>query len=268
MRTRLGICIMGALFVLASAEAQEAPKFDVTSVKPNRLAPRQTRPEFECSPNGRFVSFGQGLRRALLWAYDIQAYQFAGLPDWVDSADARFDIEAKTEKSVSQDQCRLMVQALLADRFKLSVHREAKALPVYVLVVAKNGPKFKKATPNGPDAKITVNGSPVRVGIAPGTPSDQIKEIPKGWSMQQLAGFLSTPMFVGGRPIFERTGLEGLYEFNLDFSFSAPGAPPSDAPVAPDVFAALQDQLGLKLEDRKEDVQMLVIDHLERPDAN
>lgn len=266
MRTILAICIMATVCGLASAEAQDIPKFDVTSVKPNRLDPRQTRPEFGCSTNGKFVSRGQGLRPSLLWAYDIKPYQFAGLPEWVDSADARFDIEAKTENPVSQDQCRLMVQALLADRFKLSVHREPKALPVYVLVVAKNGPKFKKATPGGPDAKITVNGSPVRVGIPMGAPADQNKERLNGWSMQQLANFLSTPMFVGGRPIFERTGLDGLYEFNLDFSFSPPGVPlVSDAP---DVFAAVQDQLGLKLEDRKEEVQMLVIDHLERPDAN
>jgi len=257
---------MGVLAVLASAVAQDTPRFDVTSVKPNKLDPRQVRRDFGCSANGRFVSLGQGLRLALLWAYDIKAYQFAGLPDWVDSADARFDIEAKTEKPVGQDQCRLMVQALLADRFKLVAHREPKAIPVYALVVAKNGPKFKKSTPGGSDARITVNGSPVRVATAPGTPSDQIKEIPKGWSMQQLAAFLSNPMFVGARPILERTGLEGLYEFSLDFSFSPPGAPPLTD--APDVFAAVQDQLGLKLEDRKEDVQMLVIDHLERPDSN
>ena len=163
---------------LASAEAQDIPRFDVTSVKPNRLEPRQTRLEFGCSANGRFVSFGQGLRLALLWAYDIKPYQFAGLPAWVDSADARFDIEAKTEKPVSQDQCRVMVQALLADRFKLATHREAKALPVYALVVAKNGPKFKKATPGGPDAKITVNGSPVRVGVPVGAPPIRIKTAP------------------------------------------------------------------------------------------
>ncbi|HEY4360652.1 MAG TPA: TIGR03435 family protein [Bryobacteraceae bacterium] len=257
---------LGLLSAFAAlSSAQEAPRFDVTSVKLNKLDPRQRQLSFGCS-NGDFVSRGQGLRSTLLWAFEVKPYQFSGLPAWVDSSDAIYDIEGKSASPVTEDQCKLMVQALLADRFTLATHREAKEIPIYALVVAKGGPKFKLAS-GDQQTKVTVNGSPVRVAGPPAAAKDA-KAPSGGWSMQQLANFASNPLFLGppGRPVFERTRLEGSYQFSLDFSVAPPGrAPGGDAP---DLFAALEQQLGLKLEDRKESAQMLVFDHFERPDAN
>jgi uncharacterized protein (TIGR03435 family) len=190
----------------------------------------------------------------------------AGLPEWVDSAEARFDIEAETPAPLSEDRCRLMLQALLADRFRLAAHRESRTIPVYELVVAKHGPKFKQPASgdSGSRVSITVNGTPMRFGIPRGAPKDAASANSL-WSMQRLADFLSAPPFTGGRPIMDRTGLRGAYAFSLDFSTLSPGGPRGDAP---DAFEAVQDQLGLKLEDRKEPIEVLVIDHLERPDPN
>jgi uncharacterized protein (TIGR03435 family) len=253
----LGPVIISIVAILG--RAQDNPRFDVTSVKVNKLEPRQREYKFGCA-NGDFVSRGLNLRPTLVWAFDLKAYQFAGLPPWVDSADAIFDIEGKAGTSLTENQCKLMVQALLADRFKLVTHREPKEISIYALVIAKGGPKFKPAS-GDQQTKVTVNGTPARIAAQPGA-----TKAPGGWSMEQLINILSAPAFTGGRPIFDRTGLEGLYQFSLDFSQTGQGGQPLTD--APDLFTALEQQMGLRLEERKEPVQMLVFDHLESPDAN
>src|ERR1700730_4580471 len=114
MKTNLAVVLVMAI----PAAHGQAPAFDVTSVKFNKLAPRERHYEFGCSPGGRFASTGLGLRSALFWAFDMKLFQVMGVPSWVDLPDAVFDIEAKASGPVSEDQCRLMVQTLLADRFK------------------------------------------------------------------------------------------------------------------------------------------------------
>jgi uncharacterized protein (TIGR03435 family) len=143
-----------------------------------------------------------------------------------------------------------MVRALLADRFKLAAHRETREVPVYALVVARNGAKLKRATDqeNGPG--FTINGTPMQMFDRKLT----------GWSMQQLTQALGIANL--GRPILDRTGLEGIYRITLSFSQRNTDAEGTD------VTTALEEQLGLKLESRKEAVEMLVIDHLQRPDPN
>ena len=253
------IPVLALLAILG--QAQDLPRFDVTSVKVNKLDPRQRQVEFHCA-NGDFLSRGLNLRSTLVWTFDVKAYQFSGLPAWVDASDAIFDIQGKTGAAVSEEQCKLMVQSLLQDRFKLATHRESKQLPIYALVVAKGGPKFKPAT-GDQQAKITINGTPARIAGPPGAAKP-----PAGWTMQQLINILSVPAFTGGsgRPLFDETGLQGPFVFDLNFAMVGPnGQPLSDAP---DLFTALEQQLGLRLEDRKEPVQMLVFDHFEKPDAN
>src|ERR1700733_10419914 len=132
--------ILAGLIALCAAIASlgqtpAAPKFEVTSVRPYKPVAGQPRHlDFGCS-NGRFVSLAQNLRTAFFWAYNARPFQVSGLPKWIDANDAVFDIEAKAAGPVSEDQCKLMFQTLLADRFKLTLHREVKELAAYALVV-------------------------------------------------------------------------------------------------------------------------------------
>jgi uncharacterized protein (TIGR03435 family) len=137
-----------------------------------------------------------------------------------------------------------MLQNLLADRFQLKLHRESKDAPIYALVVAKNGPKLKESAP----------GAQGSIGMSQGNLSA------RGVPVAALADQLSGPVFQLGRPVIDRTGISGIYDFTLDWA--------SDD-SAPSVFTALQEQLGLKLEAQKGSVEVLVVDSMERkPSAN
>jgi len=260
--------LLAACSLAAALASAQPPSFEVASVKPHKYVPGERRVvEFGCAPNGRFVSLGQGLRTSLLWTFDIRnkPHLLAGLPSWVDTTDALFDIEAKAATNVSEQQCREMYQTLLADRFHLVYHREQREIPVYALVVAKSGPKMPQASDSDPSpesgVKLTVNGS--RVGAAPGASAQDTKP-PKGWTMETLATFINLGQ---DKPILDRTALAGLYKITLSYGVSfAPGVPTGTDD--PELSTALQEQLGLKLEERKEPFSVIVIDHLERPDAN
>jgi bla regulator protein blaR1 len=254
---------MKAMFLLLPA-AVFGQAFDVTSVKPdNHALDRSRRSELECSPGGRFVSRGNLLIRPIMFAWDVPGLQVSGMPGWaamVGVSDAYFEIEGRSEAPVTLDQCRLMVQALLADRFKLKVHHETKEISVYALVVGKNGPKMKEADPSKPGAGARMNGRPMR--IAPDG-----KETLLGWTTGYLADALTlTTQQLDGRRVVDRTGLKGVYEFNLQFDeFPNPAFGHHDQP---DVFVAVEEQLGLKLEQRKELFDIIVVDHMEKPSAN
>jgi uncharacterized protein (TIGR03435 family) len=246
------------------AASTRSPKneFDVTSVKPYPAGGQPGPSEVGCSPTGKFAAVRSPVLYSIRWAYNAGPYQnlnvvqqyAVGFPAWVASRQEAYDIEGRTETRVTEAQCRLMVQALLADRFKLSVHRETRALPVAALVVAKGGPKpkLKKVLDSDLDKTVLVNGTP-----AYGSGN--------GWSMDQLAEYLLR--FSPERMVVDRTGLEGQYRFSLEFAVIPPagGAPLN---VADEVAAALQDQLGLKIENRSESVEVVVVDHIEKPDGN
>lgn len=238
--------------------------FDVTSVKPDKHAvDRSRRTELECSPGGRFVSRGNLLIQPIMFAWNVPGAQVSGLPGWaamVGVSDAYFEIEGRSEAPVSLDQCRVMVQALLADRFKLKIHHETKTISVYALVVGKARPKLTDADPAKPGAGARLNGRPMR--IAPDG-----KETLLGWTTGYLADALTlTTQQVDGRRVVDRTGLTGVYEFNLQFDqFPNPAFGHHDQP---DVFIAVQEQLGLKLEERKEPFDIIVVDHMEKPTEN
>ena len=147
------------------------------------------------------------------------------------------------------------LQSLLAERFKLSLHRETREQPLYALVVGKSGTKFQRA--NG-------NFGGLRIGRTQLTGS--------GATLEMLTTALANQL---GRPVLDRTGLEGTFDFKLEWAAQAgasplPGGdalPPADA-NGPSIFTALQEQLGLKLESTKGSVEVLVIDHVERPSEN
>jgi uncharacterized protein (TIGR03435 family) len=153
-----------------------------------------------------------------------------------------------------------MVQQLLKDRYKMTAHRESRETSVYALVIAKNGPKLASADET-PGIHVVVNGNPM--GTVAGTPRDF--KGPSGWSMDRLADFLRIGV---DRPVINRTGIEGPYKINL--SFSSQSLPAANLPpeAGPEVMTALPDQLGLRLESVKAPIEMVLIDHIEKPDAN
>ena len=185
-----------------------------------------------------------------------------------------YDIQAKVEeadipayKALTNQQRGLMLQGLLADRFKMVAHTEVRELPIYALVVAKSGLKLKEADPantypsgiHGPDGKSTGAGM-MRMGPT----FIEGQAVPIG----QLLGLLTQNT---GRTVIDKTGLTGKYDISLKWTPEEPamfnGAPAPDSSYPP-LFTALQEQLGLKLESQKGPVPGVVIDHIERPAEN
>jgi uncharacterized protein (TIGR03435 family) len=183
-------------------------------------------------------------------AYGVHDSQISG-PEWLQSE--HFDILAKADTPVAEDQLKLMMQALLTDRFKLSFHRQSKELPAYAMTVAKSGAKLKESAPET---------KPFRENSAVGS-------VVRAMTMREWADFISGPMQT---PVVDMTGLKGGYDFSLDFTAYLPGGE-KVMNVAFDnangiMIAAMQGELGLKMESRKETVEVLVIDHVEMPSAN
>ena len=162
-------------------------------------------------------------------AYDVRAFQLLGSPDWLTSD--RFDIEAKPESIVAMSQCKLMLRALLAERFNLAVHTGTKPVTVYKLLVWKNGPRMHKISSDSPTGVKTFN-----------THTGEL--LTRGITMPQLAGMLSSLSELE-KPVVDATGLEGNYEFALAWN---PDEAVDDAATKPNLFTALEQQLGLKLE--------------------
>jgi uncharacterized protein (TIGR03435 family) len=177
-------------------------------------------------------------------AYGLKVYPLSRGPDAL-STD-RYDVIAKAPPDTSKERRMLMLQALLAERFKLVVHRETKELPIYALVAGKNGPKLRA---------VADDGSTAETGSGDG---HQIKA--HHASMKLLAATLQG--FIGDI-VVDATGLAGLFDFNLDFNVDE-----SMSSEGPTVFEAVQQQLGLKLEARKGPVEVVVFDHVEKPSVN
>lgn len=240
-----------AVFVAQSpAQPQDRQCFEVASLK---LHPGDITFSSDPSIRGRRVSAtASTLLDLITYAYGMRYDQVTSAPAW--AASDHYDLDAKAadgEGILTTSQSRLMVQALLADRFQLKVRRETREAPVYALVIGKNGPKLK-ATP--PDA---TGGWSVR-----GTAKGLHMEATKG-TMEQLARQLS---HTAGRPVVDKTGLAGYYVYTLDW-FPANLIAPADLD-APSMFDALQEQLGLKLESTRGPVERLVIDQAGKPSQN
>jgi uncharacterized protein (TIGR03435 family) len=189
------------------------------------------------------------LKFCITRAYRITDPQVLG-PGWLDSE--RYDIMAKTPVGAPDSQIPEMLQALLADRFKLAAHRERKELTVLALVAGKNGPKITKGEPSEHHGMTSGNGNASGESV----------------TMTRFAEFLSAPWVNLGLPVVDQTGLDGTYTFTLKWTPESSDRPErkaveaADAP--PPLFAALQEQLGLKLEKRKATLEVLVVDHAER----
>ncbi len=221
---------------------------------------------FNFTPGGGLTIQNGTLRGIIESAYDVRDFQITGGPGWIDSA--HYDIYAKTAADDPQmqaaapegriPQTRRRLQTLLAERFQLQIYRETKELPVFALVLGKNGSKLKEAG-EGPAS----GGQGIRAGCGAMTGTRT--------PMTVLALVLSRQL---GRPVQDRTGLTGKYDFQLQWTPDngpCPAPPDGGSPGSPDgpsLFAALQEQLGLKLEATRGPVEILVIDHIEKAAEN
>ncbi len=263
--TSLITLLLLAVASLAQAPAPSAPAasptFEVASVKLNKSG-RGSRTRF--APD-HFTATNMTVRRLIIMAYQIRDFQLSGRPSWIDSD--HYDIDAKAETdsrnafdfhTMTDDQRKAnaqpmysMIQALLADRFRLAVHTESREGTVYWLVISKNGPKIKELPPTSAPTVINAgNGELHAEGI-------------------KLADLLDALVEEVGHPVIDKTSLAGA--FNLDLKWS-PDHGRVDAPdqtdAGPSIFTALQEQLGLKLEPHKAPINVLVIDHAEKPTEN
>jgi uncharacterized protein (TIGR03435 family) len=258
------------------------PKFEVTSVKPNKSGNPLMITDLG-KLGGHFTATNYNLRRLIGLAYKLFPGQtqktLFGIPDWIDSE--HFDIEAETEGNPTVEQSRLMLQSLLADRFKLVVHHETRQLPVYTLALSKPGRTGPQLKPHLDDANCldTPGSSPpgpgeripsICGGFSISGQSGGLREAGSKISMDMLAATLSDLM---DRPVVNLTGLTGLFDVTYEAAFEFRGgqivpATASDPSGPPSIFTALQEQLGLKLESQTGAVDVLVIDHVERPSEN
>lgn len=245
------------------------PKFDLATIKPSD--PR-THLSVLFAPGGRLVITHATVRFLMKIAYDVGDDQIEGGPDWVHSR--RFDVEAKPdvpiggdprnmttdERRVFQEQVRLRLQSLLADRFQLKLRIQAKDLPVYALIVSKNGPKMQLSTSQSDQSGIKGGRGEVTATNA---------------GMDALAHFLGEQ---SGRPIVDMTGLKGKYDFQLQWTpdagqtlgvpDAASNSPASVDSIGTSLFTAVQEQLGLKLQSRKSAAEFLTVETATAPVAN
>jgi len=250
-------CGVGLIVLMSSAVCgQPAPPraFEVASIRPHE-GPLHTILGFSSSGT-RVMLEGYLPVYLVMEAYKLKIYQVSFAPSAPHPDDDYYDIVAKAEGdgAPTRDEFRPMLQKLLADRFNLKFHREMQEKPVYALVVGKNGPKFKESAPDATYSGYGgVNGR---------------NQYMKGSkvNMEWLAEMIPNIAFVD-RPVVDKTGLTGTYDLRLE---ATPEFRINNNPDPADIsaFSAIQDQLGLKLEPQEAMVEILVVDHIEKPSAN
>ena len=236
---------------------QESPAtFEVASVKPSEGLGGLTR----YLPNGGIRFTGVTMKSLVSIAYGVRPFQVIGGPGWIDTDGFEVDASPPIESGSPADPATLSreqrkvgerLRSLLADRFGLTVHSETREQPVYSLVVAKGGPKLKEPADKSQNFIRGGRGSIIGQSVV----------------LRLLVMNLSNQL---DRPVIDKTGLTGSYDFELKWTPDAgpDGPPPPSDTDAPSLFTALSDQLGLKLESAKGPVQVWVIDGVERPSLN
>jgi uncharacterized protein (TIGR03435 family) len=249
-------------------DANADPSFEVATIKPNESGA----PSLQgITMNGRnFRTRNSSLGDLIHFAYDVQTKQIVNAPEWMEKD--RYDIAAVLEEQgvPNAAQVKIMIRKLLADRFKLTFHHDKKELSAYLLTVAKDGQKLTPTQRPGPQPGI---------GFRPGTGGLTLMVM--NATMADFTGFLQ--VLVLDRPVVDETGLKGNFDFQCTFTpdesqFNGhPPMPPpqqtgtantSSAPSAPSLYDAFQQQLGLKLSAKKTSVDVIVIDHVEKPSEN
>ena len=242
------------------AWAQEPPTFEVASVKPSDS--RSIR-MFSGGPGtkdpGRISWSRATLHDVLYYAFDLKDGEQISGPEWLSTEP--YDITAKIPPGTTKVQFEAMLQVLLADRFKMVVHHVTRELAVYFLVVAKNGPKFRE-----PNSETDKEGFP---HLSPGRPGLSVNygmEARLAARHEPLAALAQSLRRDVGRMVIDKTGLDGTFDFTLEYSLRDSTADPGRVPA---LFDALPQQLGLRLMDGKAPFDVVVVDHAERmPTAN
>lgn len=305
-RRVLTLVAAACLLVLpTSAPAQATMDFDVASIKQNKSgfppAGEMPRSNFPLGPGnmyspngGTFSATNQPLWIYLMFAYKMTDHEVVSmrklLPAW--ALEEQYDIQARSDRhDATKDEMRLMMRSLLADRLKLAVHHSTEIVPVYNLVLArpgKPGPKLQPhpaadlscsqslnpAAPSTPPPPQTVPGGfPVICGGAASVPPSVPGRLAAGYRNVPLSLIALQMTLMGGldRPVIDQTGLTGNYDYVIEFT---PQPPPGVTPSpeldtsGPTFQQALESQVGLKLIPQRAPVDVLIIDHIERPSAN
>jgi uncharacterized protein (TIGR03435 family) len=221
------------------------PAFDVASVKPSPPATGDSiNINLGTSSHGVVTLTNTTLSECLRYAYDLVGEDQISGPEWMRDRSLRVDIVAQAPPDTANDQLLLMLQRLLAERFRLTLHREPRPVAHLELSIAKNGPKLAEAKEGAPPfAQSYGRGLLARRHLTTHT----------------LAVLLSRQL---RQIVIDKTGLTGFYDIQIEWT--PDGAPPDTVADHPDIFAALQQQLGLKLEAKKTPIDIVVVDHAEK----
>lgn len=302
LKLGIALIILAVVPVLSQSPAAQLPSFEVASIKPVKLGPGLIKgpitPTLGCHgtdshspgitlPMGRCISRFEPLRTVIALAYDVPPallYPYEGKvvigPDWINSE--IFDIEAKAESATTEAQLKLMLQSLLAERFKLKLHPESREMAVYNLVTGKNGVKFTKAPADRECGEQKRSDHRYELGATDlgeqchGFVPNNGALTGRSVDMNDLAEMLA---IWAGRKVIDKTGVEGLFDLRMPQMTSAnvglsaqvderggPRGGGNPIPI-PTVFEAVE-QVGLKLESAKGPVEVFVIDSIERPSEN
>lgn len=237
---------------LATALWAQTLSFDAASVRKSASSSTEERTSRRITTTATGVTVRQSsLRDCIQWAWSLREYQLTG-PDWITFE--RYDITARTEAPANPDDLRAMMRSLLADRFQLRLRRENKEMPVYALVAGRAAPKLA-ASIHAEQAMLRAPGGGLRLEF-------------RRTSVPELANFLSTLAAID-RPVVDQSGLDGVYDFRLDLhEVTGPWASDTERQAAPSITTVIQEQLGLRVEGRRQTIEIFAVDRVERPTEN
>jgi len=259
-RVAIGFLITAALFAQMPARIPPDLQFEVASLKPSAGEMRGggIRP----APGGqKYEAVNCSIKTMITVAYRIKADQIIGGPEWLNSA--RYDMQAKAEKASSPDELHMMLMNMLVERLNLKFHHEKREMAMYALTVDNGGPKLTPhEAPNAGDLWIDVSASVLHVKM-------KATYAPIDYFAFRLSDFMD-------RPVVDMTGLHGGYDFNLEFTRELPPNFPEGGKIngedpdtsGPTVYMAVKQQLGLALKAQRGPVDVIVIDHADRPTEN
>jgi uncharacterized protein (TIGR03435 family) len=248
---------VGAVAVLFSivVVAWAGPEFEVASVRaanPDLGLIQNRTPNLNTDP-GRNLNFANiSVRDMIMLAYGVGARQISG-PDWLTN---RFDVIARVPADSKKEEIPLMLQAMLAQRFKLTLHREQKTMQVYALEVAKGGPKMQESAEGDKGDSGCARSFAEHDGATLAAVCHRMTGAEIAQQVQSLA-----PGYFQDGPVMDMSGLKGVYDFKLEWITRVEANNGSEGPT---IFDAVQKQLGLRLEGRKQAVEILAIDHCEK----
>src|SRR5215469_12834527 len=280
-----GAILLALMACVVLGQPAERPKFEVASVK---STPEDARSYSGIRPivGGRLLAQNCSVRQLITNAYRLKDFQVMEGAAWL--RDQGFDVEAKGDSTATHERVMLMLQSLLEERFQLRYHRETRELPVLALIVGKNGSTLTVPKEGGcvkPDPTVSLPASGcgiISVGMSGGRLNARGGDVPMAELIRQLS--------LLGRPVLDKTGITTNFDVRLEFAAddslegmmkqwstveghresmtASAAAAEKDPRAAPNILLAVQEQLGLKLEATRGPVEVMVIDHVERPSAN